>query len=460
MRSILEVNEEFKNILNNNSELKEIIEIIHRNNFQIHLVGGCIRDVILGIKPYDFDLVTNATPKEIISLFKDREVDSYGESFLVVVVNGFEIATYRKDFKNTGSSTECKVERVETLKEDLSRRDFTCNAMAYDPISFTLIDPYKGYFDLSYRIVRFVGDPDLRIKEDPIRILRACRFISKLEGYFETKTARSLEWKSYLIKQIPKERIILEIKKALEIEKASLFFRYLYNIRGLGEIFPSLNQCVGQDGGLYHNETIFNHSMCTGDLISTKEWRLKLAGYLHDVGKPICVRFEENGDLSFKNHAKKGSEIIHSELTTLKFSKFDVEYISNLVFMHMFQIKEDSSKKVIKRFLIKLEDKNLRYKDWLRLLIADRKGNRKKKNYSFGEIKFKLKSIDNIIQNERMFSLKDLAINGKDIIQVLNIKPGREVGRILKDLFEDCLNNPEHNTREFLLEKIKGYKNE
>jgi tRNA nucleotidyltransferase (CCA-adding enzyme) len=456
MQSILEVKKEFEVILENNLKLKNIIYRLHENHFRIHLVGGCVRDVILRVQPHDFDLVTDATPDQIIVLFKDKKVDTYGKSFLVIVVDGFEITTYRKDFKNTGKSSECNVERVDTLDEDLARRDFTCNAMAYDPIGEKIVDPHKGYRDLSYGLIRFVGNPEDRIKEDYLRILRACRFVSKIDGQLEPSTLRALEYNSHLIEYIPKERINLEIKKAMEIQKASLFFRALYNIRALGYIFHSLDKCVGQNGGNYHNETIFEHNMLVGDAIHIKDWRLKLAGYLHDVGKPLCAQISEtSGNLIFKDHAKEGYKIIEAELTKLKFSKFDIEHISNLILMHMSQVEGDFPKKAIKRFLVKLEDQSLRYKDWLKLFIADRRGNLKKSNYSFGEIRSKLKLIQDLIKNERMFSIKDLAINGTDVINTLNIKSGPQVGKILKEIFEDCLNNPEHNKRDYLLMKLE-----
>ena len=437
--------------------LANIVTTLYKGGYGVYLVWGCIRDILIDRKSLDIDLVTNALPEEIQELFPDRKVECRGR-FLVAVVDDFEIATFRKDVHNTGLATECEVERVKTLEEDLNRRDFTCNAIAFNPINNKIIDPFHGYADICGRTLRFVGDSNKRIKESFERIIRACRFQAVLDGYMKPSTLEALRENVHLINELPKEKIQLEIKKAMKLPKASLFFEALHLIGALKYIFPSLEACWDQDGGPHHAETVFKHCMEVGDALSTKNWMLKLAGYLHDVGKPPCAEISaETMALRFRDHPVKGAKLVTKELQNLKFSKEAEQYVSNLALLHMTSLKDDFSKKAVKRFMVKLEEKKIDYRDWMKLLIADRKGNYKSKNYSFGQIRDRLKGIHNLFKEEKMFSLKDLAVNGKDIMKILGINSGPEVGIILKILFERCFNNPEYNTREFLCKEISKF---
>jgi tRNA nucleotidyltransferase/poly(A) polymerase len=449
--------QELFNIILSDKNLHNIVVRLSDSGYNIHLVGGCVRDAIIGRKFSDIDLVTNALPEEIKELFSDRDVDCQGK-FLVAVVDGFEIATYRKDVHNTGLSTECEVERVKTLEEDLSRRDFTCNAIAFDPIVNTIIDSFLGVADLYDRKIKFVGDPDRRINEGFERIVRACRFQAVLDGYFSPSTLLALRENAHLIDKLPKEKIQLEVVKAMKLQKASLFFDALHLIGALRYIFPSLEACFDQDGGPYHAETVFTHCMEVGDSISTKNWRVKLAGYLHDVGKPPCAEISaETTALRFRNHPVEGAKLVTQELKKLKFSNESESYVSNLVLLHMTSLKDDFSKRAVKKFMVKLEEKQIDYRDWMRLLIADRKGNYKIKNYSFGEIRDRLRGIYSIFKEEKMFSLKDLVVDGRDVMEYANLESGPEIGMVLRVLFADCFETPEHNTREYLINQIHKF---
>jgi len=197
--------------------------------------------------------------------------------------------------------------------------------------------------------------------------------------------------------------------------------------------------------------------MDAGDNIFPKYWQTKLAGYLHDVGKPSKAIIDDKiYQLKFINHEDEGAELVKEELENLRFSKDEINFISNSIKLHMRSFNKQLSKRALKRFLVKLQESNLTYKDWFRLFIADKKANRKSRNFTFGEIKSFISKIKYLYINENIFSIKDLAVDGNDVMKVLDIQQGETVGIVLKSLFEQCLDYPEHNNREFLLSFLKN----
>lgn len=434
----------------------KIIHTLCQNNYHAHIVGGAVRDYLLGEEPKDFDIVTNATIEEMVSLFCSERVDLVGANFQVAIINGVEIASYRtdsySDFELTG------VVKATSIEEDLSRRDLTINSMAICPISGDLIDLFNGRTDLSTRTIRFVGNPVDRIKEDPCRILRACRFAAKIQGEFKEETFDALKNNIVLIKSIAPERIRIEIMKAMEIKHASLFFDKLYQIYGLDYIIPTLANCYGLYGGKYHGEDVGKHCMLVGDSISTKYPLLKLAGYLHDIGKSPTCETDEEGKVSFHQHEKVGAETVRQELKDLKFSNNEIKYVSDIVYYHMRQIR-DASPKAIRHLISDIRKDNVCHNDLIRIRIADRAGNLAKENHTVTEIKQMVLAFETefLRAENTAFSIKDLKIGGEDVMMALNIGPGKEVGRILNELFEMVLENPGLNEREELL-RILGDK--
>ncbi|NCD00235.1 MAG: CCA tRNA nucleotidyltransferase, partial [Bacteroidia bacterium] len=247
-----------------NSISKRILE----SGFECYFVGGCVRDEIIGIKPNDFDLCTNAKPEEICSLFPNDKVDLVGESFKVVIVNGIEVATFRKDHYFGGSDKNCVIEYASCITDDLSRRDLSMNSIAKCARTGKIIDPFNGPNDIKNRIIKFTGDPYERILEDPNRMIRVARFAAKVDGVIELRTAQAIIQSNHLFKNIAKERIALEILKAMKTKNASIFFRSLWEMGLLKDIFPTLHACVGHDGGPYHDEDLFEHMMIAGDYLS------------------------------------------------------------------------------------------------------------------------------------------------------------------------------------------------
>lgn len=415
----------------------DIIKRLCDHNHDTYLVGGGIRDMLSGMEPEDFDVVTAASPDEIVELFKDCEVKSVGKSFGVVLVEGFEVATFRHDRNDTIGGNNRTVYFANSIQDDLSRRDFTINAMAYCELTGEIVDIHHGRSDLQKRVIRFVGDPDERIQEDPNRILRACRFLAKLEGDFDLKTRIILEERAHYVKEhVAPERIRLEIMKAMELRKPSLFFLALHSIDALKYIFPAMDSCVDHPHGEYHLEDVFVHLMLAGDHVGPEDPLLRLAMYLHDVGKPSA--YKEMGDGSFVQHDKIGEEIVEKELKALKFSKAEITRVKNLVHIHMRSVSGISDK-AMRRFLKRLHDRDLSFEDFLKLRIADRAANRKKQPYSQEEISQLQEHVAHVHSEPIPLDIKALPVSGGELIKELHLEPGPIVGEIQRFLLDQYL---------------------
>lgn len=427
-----------------------IIQKLINNRYEAYFVGGCIRDKFLGKEPKDFDIVTNARPEQIAALFINEKIDYVGESFKVLIINGVEVTTYRKDRYFGLSDKDVEISYANTLKEDLSRRDLTINAMAID-INGNIIDPFNGLQDIRRRNIKFVGNPDNRIYEDPCRILRALRFCCLFKDVYniDNESYVSLKKNAFLIRYIKPERIRIEILKVMKYEQPSLFFHLLKEFNLLHKIFPSLDDGFYHFDGNFHNETIFLHNMICGDSISNRKPLLRLTGYLHDCGKPKAF----NGE-NYKHHDIIGAKLAEQELRALKFSNNEIKYVTDLIKMHMVYLKE-LTPKGSRRLLNKLKENNINWKDLVQLRRADRNANLKNSNYSRQDIKEYVFSIYNELKRKPAFSVRDLEVNGYDVMNILNIKPGKEVGIVLDKLFNSVIENPELNERETLLNMIK-----
>jgi len=432
----------------------DIVKRLCDNNCDTYIVGGGIRDMLLGNNPDDYDVVTKATPEQVISLFQDDcVVKKVGKSFGVILVDGFEVATFREDIYK---DEKCSVRFAETIHEDLSRRDLTINAMAYCELTGELIDNHGGKKDLEERIIRFVGNPDDRILEDPIRILRACRFLAKIDGVFAPSTFEALKKHSeYLFNyKIAPERIRIEILKAMKIQKASRFFEALHSIGALKYIFPLMDDCWKHPHGNHHTEDVFEHCMMAGDSIWTKDPILKLTGYLHDVGKPSSYCDER---LTFINHEKIGSEILHFHLKELTFGTLEIRRICGLIRSHMNSIKE-MTPKAIRRLLKKFDDRGVEIVDFMRLRMADRKANIARTNFTLTEWKIMYNKLINGIEEELPFNAHSLVYTGGDIIKDFELKPGKIIGDIQDHLLEQVLENgSEFNDKNILKELTNSY---
>lgn len=441
-------------------EVRHIVDTLRNNGFKCFLVGGWVRDKVLGVKSHDVDIATNAKPGDIGRMFLNDKTDFVGKSFGVSLVNGIEVATFRTDNCGGLSDKNVKVDFVSTIEEDLSRRDFTMNAVAFDPITEEFVDPFNGVADAEDNRLVFVGNPDERIFEDPCRILRALRFVARFELTIPIVTLDALQRNAHLVNLVPRERIRLEILKTLEsAERPSIFFEVARRIGCLRYFLPSLDDCFDIDQNRHHKETIWEHGMLAGDFLANDNPLLCLAGFLHDVGKAYTKVFcEDTQDFRFRKHDHVGADVVERELRNLKFSNDEVELIRGLVDVHMRVVfGEHVKKSTTRRTLRKLNDINIPLDHFIRLRVADNRANLTKNDDS--EVYERdIRAVFNEVLNEPpVFDLRNLTVNGQDVMDELHIEPGPTVGLILNWLFEQVLENPSLNTRGTLLDLIHQY---
>lgn len=403
------------------------------------VAGGAVRDCLQGRVARELDIATEASAPEIEALFKGHRVQRVGRSFPLVLVDGVEVATFRG----------------EGLVADLLRRDLTINAMAWSPVSHRIIDPVGGAVDLKARVVRFTGDADARIDEDPLRLLRAARFVAELSGTMAEASLDAMTRRADEIGGVDPHRLHHEILKAMAAKTPSLFFETLRAGEGLFYLFPEMLKSVGHDGGPHHDETVWAHMMMATNAISHKFPLLRLAMALHDVAKPRCADMGKSG-IRFIGHEKEGALLVARSLEGLGFSHRQCTFVSNSVRHHMRRIDADTTPKAVRRILKALDESGLSWRDWMRCVIADGKANKKRRGgYTLSEIRLMVRAVYTEMspQNPGAFSLAQLAITGSDLIDRGGIPQGPQVGRILRTLLEMVMDTPELNERELLLKE-------
>ncbi|MCK5838085.1 MAG: CCA tRNA nucleotidyltransferase, partial [Desulfobacula sp.] len=306
----------------------------------------------------------------------------------------------------------------------------------------------NGRKDLEDAIIRFTKDPEKRIQEDPIRMIRACRFVAMIDGDLSLSSLEVILTCKDLLDSVAKERIHHEIMKAMVLERPSLFFKALKNFITLSKVFPSLDRCHDLDGGPHHGETVFDHSMLVGDALSPDSPVLRLAGFLHDTGKFDAAKTTE-GKLTFAGHENYTRAVVH-DLTQLRFPAKDIAYITSLIKAHMRPLTDQTTPKAARRLLAMLDKYDLGYQDFMRMRIADKKGNLAKAPYTLTQIRIRLKKLFTEMAGRTAFRMNQLEITGNDIIQLTGVTPGPEIGRIKQMLFEKVLDDPELNNSDDL----------
>ena len=434
--------------------MKDIIATLHTNNKKVYYVGGAVRDRLSNVEPEDIDLTTDATPEELVCLFSHRKVGLVGATFGVVLVDGIEVATFRKDIYHKAGF---KVTYTDKIEEDLARRDLTINAMAIDCKTNEIADPFNGKADLKDEVIRFVGNGEHRIKEDPCRILRACRFLAKLEGSFHPDTFKALVDNVELLKSVPPERMRLELLKAMKVKTPSLFFSSLHLIGGLRYVCPALETCTTIPHGLHHVETIFEHSMLAGDYIHPKFPLLRLAAFLHDIGKPEAYRI--CGDGSFKGHEAIGAILAKTTLKRLCFTNEEIETVTGLIRLHMRPIRNLRAP-AARRLQKAMYDYKVDGRDLIRIKLADHTANVRKAS------KINPKFVRDMLKNtgvykteeELPFTVNSLKLKGGEIINEFNLKPGPLVGQIQRHLLSYVIENGEEfNDYNLLTKEVENF---
>lgn len=429
---------------------EQIWDALLEDGYEAYLVGGAVRDIQMGLVPKDHDLVTSAKPGLIAVCIARRypnaKIDYVGANFGVLIVDGIEVATYRADVcAEDGYAKNVNIKFIRSLEEDLARRDFTCNALALSRDG-ELIDPFGGLNDIKDRIIRFVGDPDKRIKEDANRIIRLCRFVARFDFEVHVETVEAIQRNLHLIQTINGERIRAEFLKAMEIPNASGFFGALFFCGVLEIILPELAACWFHTGGRHHQESVWDHNMLVGDAISTRFPLMKLSGYLHDIGKPEA--FQKSVDGGFEDHHEIGADILEKRLKELRFSNHEVTFIAGLTRNHMRMVLE-STKKSTRKTLKKLHECESTARDLIRIRIADHKSNINKVPYSISDIKQLVKSLED---PGTPFTVKELAVTGGTLIEEYCLPQDRIVSDLQKHLLQYVLNTGANDEDCLLLE--------
>lgn len=419
--------------------------------FEIYIVGGAVRDILLEREVKDWDFTTNATPEEILQIFPEG---FYDNKFGTVGVadsqkNIYEITTFRKEIGYTDKRHPDKVVWGKTLEDDLSRRDFTINAIALQPINnFKIIDPFGGQKDLVAKLIRAVGDPKLRFSEDALRMIRAVRIATQLGFTVESQTFKAIQENTSLINLIAKERIKDELFKILSSNYPAEGMSLLLETGLLQIILPEMILSIGVSQAGHHTTDVWTHSLMSLKHCPSLDPVVRLATFLHDIGKPVVARGEED-NRTFYNHEVAGAKIAGEIANRLKFSKKEKERLVTLVRWHQFSVDERQTDSAIRRFIRNAGKENLN--EMLDLRVGDRLGGGARET-SWRLERFKKRLIE---VQKQPFSVTDLKVNGKDVMEILNITPGPMVGKVLNQLFEEVVEGKIKNQRDSLLKRIK-----
>ncbi|QQG41048.1 MAG: HD domain-containing protein [Candidatus Levyibacteriota bacterium] len=439
------------------NEIISIYQKIADAKFEVYLVGGSIRNLLMKKPVKDWDFTTNATPEEILKVFPDGFYDNqFGTVGVPIVINNekhvAEITTFRTETTYSDKRRPDKVEWGKTIEEDLSRRDFTINAIALKLNA--IVDPFGGQKDIEQKIIRAVGDPSLRFKEDALRLLRAIRIATELGFIIEENTWNELQKDAALITHVSGERIRIELLRTLSSNHPYDGIMLLKNAGLLDYILPELTEGIDVSQvrpGRHHTTDVFTHNLLSLKFCPSNDPIVRFATLLHDVGKPKARSEDKQGLVIFYNHEIVGARIAREICDRLKFSKKDRDAIITLIRWHMFTVDEKSTDAAIRRFIRRVGIENIQ--DMLDLRVADRLGSGTKTAESW-----RLKLFKERIEKELQpaaFSINDLAIDGNDIMKELSIKPGPKVGEILQKLFEEVDPDQSKNTKEYLLTRIK-----
>ncbi|MBI4837383.1 MAG: HD domain-containing protein [Candidatus Portnoybacteria bacterium] len=476
--------------------IKNIIKELNENGFEAYIVGGCVRDFLIGKRPNDWDITTSAKPEEIQKVFSDSFYDNeFGTVGVKTDIGIVEATTYRTESKYTDKRHPDEVKFAETLEEDLKRRDFTINAMALKletrnlkretyadtkngfklhDSSFTIIDLFGGQEDLKNKIIRAVGDPEKRFNEDALRMLRAVRFATELSSAdsqakigaqldftIEPKTFLAIRKNAGWLEMIAKERIRDEFIKIMMSKEPERGVELLRETGLLKYVIPELEKGVGVSQNRHHIYTVYEHCLLSLKFaarppkfsesklggVQRKNYNLtvRLSALLHDIAKPQ-VKQGEGSDATFYNHDYVGAKWAVRILDRLRFSKEIVEQVANLIRNHMFVYDVGAVTEAgVRRLLKRVGPENM--KDLIALRVADRLGSGvpKAQPYRLRHFQYMVEKV----QHDPI-SVKMLKINGNDIMGLLSIEPGPIIGAVLDVLLAEVIEDPKKNSKKYL----------
>ena len=428
-----------------------IISALNAHGYEAYAVGGCVRDSFLGRTPGDWDITTSAKPFEVKEIFR-RTVDTgiqHGTVTVLMGGEGYEVTTYRTDGAYEDQRHPVSVEFVSELKEDLLRRDFTINAMAYNPDE-GLQDPFGGHSDLQSKIIRCVGDADARFSEDALRIMRAVRFSAQLDFDIEKNTAEALKKHAGDLRKISAERICSELIKTITSDHPE-YIRKAYEYGITKEVFPEFDVMMRTDqNNPYHLYSVGEHTIRSMQAVRPEKI-IRLTALFHDIGKPSVRTTDENGRDHFNGHPAVSAEMAHGIMRRLRMGNETIDKVTLLVRYH--DLRFPAEQKSVRRALNKIGTELFPY--YIEMRRADTAAQsdylRKEKTDNIDRIE---ELYYEIIEEDQCFSLNKLEISGKDII-ALGIRPGPLVGELLQKALEKVLDDPGANRKELLIDYIK-----
>lgn len=435
---------------------RRLIHLLELDGHRAYIVGGCVRDGLLGRTPHDWDICTSAKPEEVCDLLDRHHIRAiktglqHGTITAHYGVRDYEITTFRIDGKYSDNRRPDSVEFVDNVIEDLARRDFTINAMACDA-KLSFMDPFDGLGDLEHGIIRCVRNPDDRFREDALRILRALRFASAYGFRIEDGTAAAIHRNKELLKNISAERIREELAKMLCGEGVLDILLEYKDV--ISVIIPELKPCIGfEQNNPYHKYDVYDHIAHAVSNYKGNDISVKMALLLHDIGKPKCYTEDENGG-HFYGHSVPSMEIAKDVVARLRFDNKTRDEVVDLVLYHDSNIYPGF--RTVRRWLNKIGPDLLN--KLLFVKLADISAHSETNQGPRRDLVLGVKLIaKDIVVKQECFQIKDLAINGHDILN-LGVDPGPTVGELLKHILDKVLDGELGNEREVLMGEAKRY---
>jgi len=440
------------------SVVKEISRIFGKHGYELYLVGGTVRDRILkrNTDKLDFDLATNASPKDVMKMFRRVIPTGIDHGTVTVLFRrcSFEITTFRTESAYSDHRHPDDVAFASTIYEDISRRDFTINSLAVNAFTGELLDTQNGLADLKSKTIRCIGDAKTRFSEDALRMLRGCRFASQLQFQIEPDTFSAMQDQAKLIRSVSAERIKDELNGILSSDTPSAGLEYMRSGGLMEHIIPELleGRGVSQEGNQRYD--VYYHSIYSCDGAGRDNLNLRWAALLHDIGKPAAKAEDAFGNIIFHGHEKMSCDTAGTILSRLRFANRDKDRILRLISLHMFNYTDAWSDSAVRRFLAQAGYDLV--EDLFKLRYADQYG-------TFGHhlrydslLNFK-KRIEEVKQQHSALSVRDLAVDGNDLMKDLSLQPGKHIGILLNALLEAVLDDPELNQRETLLTIARSY---
>ncbi len=433
--------------------VKNTLTTLKEKGFQVYIVGGAVRNYLLGKLSTNWDFATNAKPEEIMKLFSDSYYDNQFGTVGVPQLDGqiYEITTFRSEFGYSDRRRPDKVIWGNTIEEDLSRRDFTINSIAFDGLR--IIDPFGGKDDMQKKVIRAVGDPNQRFNEDALRLLRAIRIATQLGFTIEEKTFKAISKNAQLIKSVSGERIRDEFLKILSSDYPADGIMLLKNSLLLKVVLPELDQSFNvpqKSPKRHHVHDVGTHLVLSLKHCQSDDPIVRLATLLHDIGKPEVFVKGADEVITFYNHEVVGARIGREISNRWHLSNKTQDKLVTLIRWHQFTVSEYQTDKAFRRFIRRVGKENIN--DMLFLREADRLGGgASQTSWRLELFKERLEKVQ-----EHVFSVSDLKVDGFDVMKVLKIKSGPFVGQVLAKLFEEVDEEISKNSREHLLGRIKS----